>query len=50
MVGCETDKEANDIQATLFVAINLVRNVRSSSTKGRAAQWAIEKPKLDNAR
>ena len=49
MVRGAVDREANDIQVRLVVARNVEGHVRSSATK-RKQNWAIEKPKLENAR
>ena len=49
MVREETDKTASNIQARVFVAGNLESMSKNSKLKEKQ-NWAIEKPKLDNAR
>ena len=47
--GEETDKTASDIQARSFMARALERNGKNAKLREKH-RWAIEKPKLDNAR
>ena len=48
MVRAETDKKTNDLQARHFVARDL--EMSDASKRKEKQKWAIEKPKLDNAR
>ena len=49
MVRGETDKTASDIQARSFMARTLEKLARNAKLREKH-KWAIEKPKLDNAR
>ena len=49
MVRGKTDKKASDIQARSFMARTLDEICKTAKLKERQ-KWAIEKPKLDNAR
>ena len=50
MVRRETDKKTSDIQARSFMARNSGREWQRNAKLREKQKWAIEKPKLDNAR
>ena len=50
MVRGETDKKANDFKTRHLVARDMERYVGSVEAKRKTKKWAIEEPKLDNAR
>ena len=49
MVWRETDENTNDLQARQIMARN-EKKMSEASKRKEKQQWAIEKPKLDNAR
>ena len=50
MIRVETDKTAGNIQARSFMARALDKIGQKCEAEGEAKKWAIEKPKLDNAK